>query len=84
MRKVWCKKDYVEDDNTYWTRGNWYRAIKHRDGTWSIRTNFGSWGAVGELYMLDDFDEYFTVVPKDDGVPHHYPDLPIPIPAIPA
>ena len=64
MRKVWCKKDFFNGSETFWTRGNWYRAIKHRNGTWSIRTNKGSWGAVDESCLLSDFDKYFSVVPK--------------------
>ena len=62
MRKVWCKKDYMKNGNRYWTRGNWYRAVKHRNGTWSIRTNTGSWGAVGNPYLPDNFEEYFAEV----------------------
>ena len=52
MRKLWCKKDFVVANETYCTRGNWYRAIKHHNGTYSIRTNKGSWCVVSSGFGM--------------------------------
>lgn len=61
-RTVRCLFDYEEDRNQYWTAGCEYAATKHRDGTWSIITNYGNVGKVGSHYLLNDFDEYFVEV----------------------
>ena len=59
-----CIQNYWEDDDEFWTAGKTYAATKHKDGTWSIKTNFGSIGKAGIGYMLgkDEFDEYFEEV----------------------
>lgn len=66
-RTVLCLKDYVEDKTKYWSNGRKYPARHHRDGHWSILTNFGTIGAVGSCFLLDDFDEYFVEVPPYNG-----------------
>ncbi len=64
-KKVKCTKTYVEDGNDYWTAGQVYDAKKHQDGSWSIETNFGTVGKVGEEYMLDDFSSHFLDVTRE-------------------
>lgn len=65
-RKVLCLESYHEDNDEFWTAGVVYDAMKHRDGTWSIETNFGNEGRVGEGRMLSDFEGSFSDV--TDGV----------------
>ena len=56
---VRCKKDYVEDGDCYWSEGKEYKCTETDNGTYEIETNFGGTGAVGNDYLVDDFDEYF-------------------------
>lgn len=63
-RNVKCICDYEEDNNVYWSAGCEYNATKHHNGTWSIVTNFGNIGKVGQGYLLDDFDEYFVEIKR--------------------
>lgn len=61
MRKVRCVCDYVEDAIKYWTEGHVYNAIKHRNGTWTIYTDYDTKGIVGDGYLCE-FDEYFEEI----------------------
>lgn len=47
--------DYIE----LWTTGEIYDAIKHEDGSYTVRTNIATDGMVGENYMCtpDYFEE---------------------------
>ena len=63
-RKVVCLKDYEEDGDLYWTAGEVYGAIKHKDGNWTIENNFNRSGNVGLSYLLDDFDDNFIISSK--------------------
>ena len=64
-RQLRCIKDYDEDltgnDDfaTVWTAGKVYEAIKHEDGSYTVRTNIATDGMVGENYMCtpDYFEE---------------------------
>lgn len=65
-REVKCILDYVEDGIKYWSAGYKYKATKHHDGTWSIITNYGNVGKVGQYYLLDNFNDYFVEVKKQN------------------
>lgn len=58
-RTVRCLQSYVENADEIWTKGTEYGAKKHRDGSWSIETNFGNIGKVGADYLLDSFEGNF-------------------------
>lgn len=64
-RYLKCIQSYEEDltgrDDfaTVWTAGKVYGAIKHRDGTYTVETNRGTKGIIGEEYSCtpDYFEE---------------------------
>lgn len=57
---VLCTETYEEDSVEYWTKGKTYKATKHDDGNWSIKTNLGTTGMVGPNYLLENFYDNFT------------------------
>lgn len=67
-QKLKCIEDYEEDltgKDDYielWTAGEIYDATKHKDGSYTVRTNIGTEGMVGENYMCtpDYFEEIST------------------------
>lgn len=65
-RYLKCICDYDEDLTgrdgfaTVWTAGKIYGAIKHRDGTYTVETNMGTKGIVGEKYSCTP--DYFKEV----------------------
>lgn len=54
---VTCFESYIEDGIKFWTSGCVYPAIHHRDGSWSVVTNFGT---IGAMWTSDEFYEHFT------------------------
>lgn len=62
--EVKCINTYFEDDEEYWSEGNYYPAKKLSDTEWKVRTNLGTWGRIGDAYTINDINEYFEVQDK--------------------
>ena len=66
--EVKCINTYFEDDEEYWSEGNYYPAKKLSDTEWKVRTNLGTWGRIGDAYTINDINEYFEVQDKVEEV----------------
>ena len=68
--EVKCIKTYIEDTEEYWSKGNYYQAKKLPNNEWKIKTNLGTWGRIGDAYMINDINEYFIVSPNQEYKEH--------------
>lgn len=59
-RRVLCLQECRVNDEPLWSAGLIYRALKHRDGSWSIETNTFGESRVGKGCPLENFEEHFT------------------------
>lgn len=64
--KLLCTETYVEDGIEFWSRGNTYEGSKFDDGTCIIETNFGTFGRVGNGYMIEEVEDNFEIIEKED------------------